>query len=46
MKEGEGISQRTCRKDPWTMVWGLTMEVGGRLDGGVKGGRIGTTVIA
>ena len=30
LKEDEGISQRTCMKDPWTwtMVWGLTMEVG------------------
>ena len=29
LKEGEGISQGTCMKDPWmwTMGWGLTMEV-------------------
>ena len=48
MKEVEGISQRTYMKDPWTqsMVWGLTMEVGGELGGGVKGGKFETTVIA
>ena len=30
LKEGEGISQRTYMKGPWTwtMVWGLTMEEG------------------
>ena len=33
LKEGEGITQRTYMKDPWTgaTVWGLTMEVGGGL---------------
>ena len=35
LKGGEGISQRTYMKDPWTwtMLWGLTMEVGGELGG-------------
>lgn len=34
--------------DPWTWatVWGLTMEVGGRLDREGKGGKTGTTLIA
>ena len=43
-KEGEGISQRTYKNDPWTwaMVWGLTMGVGG---GGGQKGEIGTTII-
>ena len=33
VKEGEGISQRTFMKDPWTqaVLWGLTMEVAGGL---------------
>ena len=33
LKEGEGISQRTFMKDPWTqaVLWGLTMEVAGGL---------------
>ena len=46
LKEGEGISQRTHMKDPWTwtMVWGLTMEV--RLNEGDQGGKIGTTATA
>ena len=37
LKEGEGISQGTYMKDPWTgtMGWGLTMEVGSRLGGGI-----------
>ena len=48
MKEGEGISQRTYMKGPWTwtMVWGLTMEVGGGLGGGGTGGKMRTTVTA
>ena len=39
LKEGEGISQRIYKHDPWTwtMVRGLTVGVGG--------GKIGTTVI-
>ena len=47
-KEGEEISQRTYMNDPWTwtMVWGLTELVRGRLSGGVqRGKKIGTTVI-
>ena len=37
-KEGESISLRTCMNDPWTwtMVWGLTVGVGGELDGGER----------
>ena len=48
LKEGEGISQRTYMKGPWTwtMVWGLTMEVGGGLGGGGTGGKMRTTVTA
>ena len=36
LKEGEGISQRTYMKDlwTWTMVWGLAMEMGGRMGRG------------
>ena len=47
MKEGEGISQRTYMKGPWswTMVWGPTMEVKGRLGREGKGEKMGTTVI-
>ena len=30
---------------PWTMVWRLTVEVGGGMGGGGQGGKIGTTVI-
>ena len=35
MKKGEGVRQRTYRKDPWTwaIVWELTTKVG---DGWVK----------
>ena len=41
MKEGEGISQRTYMKDPWswTTVWGQTMEVGEGLAGGGRKGK-------
>ena len=48
LKEGGGISQRTCTKDPWTWttVWGLTMEVGGRWAEGGEGRKFGTTVTA
>ena len=44
LKEGEGISQRTYMKDPWTetMEWGWTYGSGGQ----VEGGKIGTTVKA
>ena len=33
-KEEEGISPRTCMKDPWTwtMMWGLSLGVGGGLE--------------
>ena len=43
--EGEGSSQGTCIKDPWTWTagWGLT-EGGGR-DSIEQRGKIGTTVI-
>ena len=39
-KEGEGISQRTCMKDPWTwtMGWGWTVGAGGGLGGGEQRG--------
>ena len=39
LKEGDGISQRTSMQDPWTwtMMWGLTVGVGGGLDEGAKG---------
>ena len=45
MKEGEGISQRTCMNDlwTWTMVWGLTMGVGGELEG--SGEKTGKTLV-
>ena len=35
-REGEGISQRTCMKGPWTRttVWGWAVGVGGGLGGG------------
>ena len=48
MKEGEGISQRTHMKDPWTwtLVWGLTMEMEGRLGRGEQRGKIGKSVVA
>ena len=48
LKEGEGISQRTYMKDlwTWTMVGGLIMEVGERLAGGRRRGKIGTSIIA
>ena len=41
LKEGEGISERTYMKDPWTgtVEWGLIMEIGGRLGGGGKMGK-------
>ena len=45
---GEGTSQRTRMKDPWTWttVRGLIMEVGmGWVEGG-EGGKSGTAVIA
>ena len=34
-KEEDEISQKTCINDPWTwtIVWGLTVGEGGRLDG-------------
>ena len=46
MEEGEGISQRTWMKDPWTwrMVWGLTTEVRDGLGGGGQRGKTGTSV--
>ena len=48
MKEGEGISQRTYMKEPWTwaMVWGLNLGRGGGLGRGEQRGKIGTTVMA
>ena len=47
-KEGEGISQTTCMKDPWTWTTlsRLTMEVGGGLGGVGGGGKSRTTIIA
>ena len=46
LKEGEGISQRTCIKDSQTrtMMWGLTMKVGGGLAKGGEGRKIETIV--
>ena len=32
--KGEGVSQKPYINDPWTMVWGLTMGVGGGLGRG------------
>lgn len=36
MKEGQGLSQRTCMNELWTRIalWGLTMGVVGGLGGG------------
>ena len=41
-QKGEGVSQGTFMKDPWTQTtgWGLTMEVrGGMLCGGGQRGK-------
>ena len=49
LKAGEGTSQRAYMKDPrpGTTVWGLAVNVGGGLGGGVQRGKhIGTTVTA
>ena len=48
MEDGESISQRTWMKDlwTWTMVWGLTTEVGDRVGGGGRGEKSETTIIA
>ena len=48
LTEGEETSQRTHTKDPWTWttVWGLTMEVGGRLGAGGQRENTGTTATA
>ena len=42
LNEGEGISQGTYMKDPWTwtMVWRLTMEVRGVMGGVGHRGKI------
>ena len=34
---------RTCMNDPWTWttVWELTVGVGGGIDGGGQGGKLG-----
>ena len=47
LKEGGGISQRTCTKDPWTWttVWGFIMGLGGGLGRERQKGKIGATVI-
>lgn len=48
LKEGEGSSHRRHVKGAWsrTTVWGWTVEVGVRLDGGGPWGKNGSTVIA
>ena len=47
MKEGEGISQRTYMRDPWTqtVVWGLPEGVWWGWVEGDEGGKVGKTVI-
>ena len=46
-KEGEGSSQGTCMKDPWTRMAGGRIECWGRVGraGESNGGKMGTTVI-
>ena len=41
LKEGEGVSQPTFMKDPWTWttVWALTRDDGGGLDRGERWGK-------
>ena len=41
MKEGEGISQRTYMRDPWTqtVVWGLPEGLWWGLGGGGRRGK-------
>ena len=47
LNKGEGISQGTYMKDPWTwtMVWRLTVGVGGRAGWRRARGEIGTSIV-
>ena len=45
-KKGEGVSQRTCIRDPWRRIrgGGLNVEVGVGRAGESNEGKVGTTV--